>query len=152
MDRVDETTERIQIRGSVQSLIQRILRGCAVYVIPLNDPRTPGMKRRTHIIKRPLDVRHNAPIKGRKLPLGRLTVRTHQWNGQSQTTDLPISLCKKDKRRGFQFCCVHSMRTGCELTAVVMRILSGDMLEWIKRAEVWRKESPLHSWRIPFCI
>lgn len=35
---------------------------------------------------------------------------------------------------------------------MVIRMLSGEMLEWIKRADVWRKDSPLHSWRIPFWI
>lgn len=62
------------------------------------------------------------------------------------------SPCKEDKQQGFQFRDIQRIRIGRRLTAVVIRILSGEMLEWIKRAEVWRKESPLHSWRIPFWI
>lgn len=37
-------------------------------------------------------------------------------------------------------------------TALLMRILSGVMLEWIIRADVCRKARPLHIWRIPFWI
>ena len=61
-------------------------------VISSNDPRANGRKGHTHIIEGPLDIRHYASIEGRKLPPGRLTVRTHQRDRQPQTTDLPISL------------------------------------------------------------
>ena len=61
-------------------------------VISLNDSRAVGKKRRTHIIKRPLDVGHHTPVESGKLPPGRLTVGTDQRDRQAQTTDLPISL------------------------------------------------------------
>jgi len=92
MDRVDETTQRIQIRGGVQGLVQGILRGYAVHRHFTKQTLSSKQEVHTHIIKGPLDVRHNASIKGRELPPGRLTVRTDQRNRQSQSTNLPISL------------------------------------------------------------